>query len=347
MTKKPICWGAGLIALDIIMNGSPDTPPRLSAGGSCGNVMTILSYLGWSAFPIARLGSNNATHELLEDLNRWGVKNKFISATTEGSTAIIIHRILKNKAGKPVHRFEFKKPNTNQWLPGYKPVLSKEVEKLSEKLPAPKLFYFDRVSRATIELAKIAKSKGAIVFFEPSSIGDPKHFRECLTTTDIIKFSSDRIPEYKTEFKKSKVPLEIETLGEKGINFRLKGSGKWNLINSYSISEVVDAAGAGDWCSAGIIMSLCGEGAKTPKDWSKTYVASALKTGQFYGALNCFFDGARGIMYDLNKKTFDTIVSVKNISKSSIKREEILKKTESNYKKFVAADIDRLIFSEI
>src|SRR5438445_8525678 len=40
--SKPTAWGIGLIALDLILDGG-DPKPRLSAGGTCGNVMAILS----------------------------------------------------------------------------------------------------------------------------------------------------------------------------------------------------------------------------------------------------------------------------------------------------------------
>ena len=68
-----VCIGTGLLALDVILNGSPTTPPKFNAGGSCGNVLTILSFLDWSIFPIARLADNKASIELLNDLNNWNV----------------------------------------------------------------------------------------------------------------------------------------------------------------------------------------------------------------------------------------------------------------------------------
>jgi len=56
--SKPTAWGIGLIALDLILDGG-DPKPRLSAGGTCGNVMAILSRLGWNAVPVARLASGH------------------------------------------------------------------------------------------------------------------------------------------------------------------------------------------------------------------------------------------------------------------------------------------------
>ena len=76
--KKPICIGTGLVALDVILNGSPKTLPKLSVGGSCGNVLSILAFLDWKSLPIARLANNLATKELLTDFNRWNINDKFL-----------------------------------------------------------------------------------------------------------------------------------------------------------------------------------------------------------------------------------------------------------------------------
>ena len=120
--KKPTCFGAGLIALDVIMNGSPKTLPKLSAGGSCGNVLSILGYLNWNSYPMARLANNQAGVELIRDFKRWEIHLDYLRVNKEGSTPIIIHRILRDKSSKPIHRFEFRDPDTKKWLPQLKPI---------------------------------------------------------------------------------------------------------------------------------------------------------------------------------------------------------------------------------
>jgi len=311
VNNRNLCIGTGLVALDIILNGSPKTLPRLYTGGSCGNVLTILSFLGWETLPIARLANNAATAELESDLKRWKVRTELITKTSDGSTPIIIHRILKDKQGKPKHRFEFRNPETGKWLPQYKPVLNKDVPSILEKKRQPKFFYFDRINRASIELARNFKSAGTLIFFEPSSIGGKLSlFEECLEVTDIIKFSSERIPNYSQLFPQRQVPLEIETLGKDGLRFRFINSTKgdyWKSIHPYTAKEIIDSAGAGDWCSAGIIHSLaeCGNLQKAKVSDIKT----ALSLGQALGAINCGFDGARGAMYALNSKAIKKIAS--------------------------------------
>ena len=328
--KNPICIGAGLVALDVVINGNPKVPLKLFAGGSCGNVLTILSFLDWESFPVARLKKDDASKRLISDLRSWKVNTTLISQTSDGSTPIIIQRIKKDKNGNSIHNFQFKNPDNGEWLPSYKPVLGSEVESLIKKSQIPSVFYFDRVNRSAIDLAKYYKEKGAVVFFEPSSMIENKQFEECLKVVDIIKFSNDRIKNYTISYCDQRVPLEIETLGKEGIRYRFSHELKekeWKTVPSYKISYVVDAAGSGDWFSAGVISKIAGNGLKGFKRCNDESISKALKYGQALGALNCFFDGARGLMYSLDQKQIFALVKKIQNSKAPLtfinKKEEI------------------------
>ena len=228
-TKKYNCAGTGLLALDVLIKGKSDYNPKIFAGGSCGNVLSILSYLNFNSYPIARLGNNDATDLVFEDLEKWDVNLDFIEREEKGSTPIIIHRILESPLNEPKHRFEFRNPNNGKWLPSFRPVLAKKVESITENLPVLNVFYFDRVSRSSIELAKYAKTQGALIFFEPSSNREKKQFKECLEISDIIKFSDQRIKSYREEYPNIQTILEIETSGKEGLNYRFK-SNKNNFL---------------------------------------------------------------------------------------------------------------------
>jgi fructokinase len=328
--NKSICIGAGLVALDIVINGNPKIPLKLFAGGSCGNVLTILSFLNWDTFPVARLKRNRASRKLLSDLINWNVNTSLITQTPDGSTPIIIQRIKKDKNGNSIHNFQFRNPDNGEWLPAYKPVLGRDVELLTKKSPIPSVFYFDRVNRSSIDLANYYKEKGAVVFFEPSSMRGSKQFNECLNVADIIKFSNERIKNYASLYPKQIVPLEIETLGKEGLRYRFSHnlkSKKWTTVSSYKISYVVDAAGSGDWFSAGVISKITGNGSMEFKSCKKGSITKALKYGQALGALNCFFDGARGLMYSINQKQITSLVKKIQSSKTPLtfinKKEDI------------------------
>lgn len=293
--------GSGLVALDVILNGAPTTPAKLCAGGSCGNVLSILSYFGWTSKPIARLSNNGATKKLFEDLKKFKVDTSLITTTDDGKTPIIIHRILKDKEGNSQHKFEFKIPGTNIWLPMFKPVLANYVDTIIQKQQKTSVFYFDRVSRSAIDLAKYYSEKGALIVFEPSSLKDDKQTLECLDLAHVIKYSKDRINNYSELFPVPNALLEIETLGKDGLQYRLKNhkNQEWKIVSPFIFDNIKDTAGAGDWCTAGIISEIGFDGINSFKNLDEEKIVHALKIGQALGGINCTFDGARGAMYNM------------------------------------------------
>lgn len=300
MTKKPNCFGAGLVALDVILNGSSETLPKLSAGGSCGNVLSILAYLGWNSYPIARLSNNRAGTELVRDMERWHTHTDYLLRNGEGSTPIIIHRIKRDKKGKPIHRFEFKDPYTKDWLPRFKAITKQIAADVLERGVTPQVFYFDRMNPGTFDLVKKLRGIGTVICFEPSSIKDRFEFEKFLAVSDIVKFSHERIPEYKTYFKSSRCFLEIETRGKEGLMFRCMNNNSrnhWHTLPGFELEEIIDGAGAGDWCTSGILHELCMKGRETLFKTGIGKINEALLFGSALGAMNCYYDGARGLMY--------------------------------------------------
>jgi sugar/nucleoside kinase (ribokinase family) len=334
------CVGTGLVALDVILNGNPLTPPKLYAGGSCGNVMAILAFLGWQAIPIARLSNINATKKLLEDLKIWKVHTKLISEKSDGSTPVIIHRILKDKSGNPKHRFEFTVPGSNEYLPGFKPVLRKEVENIIAQQESTKVYYFDRLSRSSVDLAKYYHSKGALIVLEPTSLREKRLFDECIDIVHILKYSNDRVKNYSELYSLGKANIEIETKGKEGLSYRFKNETKWHNLKAFNIDNVIDTGGAGDWCTAGILHKLGKDGSAGFAKKNKKDITEALKVGQALGAINCLFDGARGAMYMLDKKN---VVEMANslLEKNIIASQIIITEKKSSTKK--AFDLKELL----
>jgi fructokinase len=324
---RPTCVGTGLVALDIVINGKPKSLPRLQAGGSCGNVLSILSYLGWKSYPFARLGDDVAGMELLRDMERWGVKTRLISRNGTGSTPIIVERIGTNRSGVPWHRFEWICPNCGSWLPKHKAVLAKDIKQGSRKMPRSQVFYFDRVAPSSLELAKVYKKRGSLIFFEPSAIKDRKCFLECVKLADIVKYSHERLGHTPELIQRVCVPLEIETLGAEGLRYRLGNNGKrtrrWKNMYGYTVNNLKDTAGAGDWCSAGIIHLLGRAGKSSFKKASPEDIDTALRFGQALSALNCYYEGARGSMYNISKQKFEKLIHNIWIGSDQLKSTEV------------------------
>lgn len=296
------CVGTGFIVLDVIRNtiGTGATEERF-AGGSCGNVLTILAYFGWTASAVGRIGDDHAGRELLADLSKWGVHTELLQVEAGRGTPIIVQENYLDARGHPRHRFSRACPMCGASLPAYRPLLANAATTIAARLPSHSVFYFDRVAPGTLELAQKSRANGALVVFEPSGIKDERLFAECLKVAHVVKYSNERLEGIHDVVVKAKVPIEIETLGAKGLRLRVRANGRvgtWKDLPAFSASELRDASGSGDWCTAGLIHDLMTSGTpveRLVKD--PNVVVLATRRGQALAALNCRFEGARGLMY--------------------------------------------------
>src|SRR5947209_754778 len=97
--RPPVVIGTGFIALDVVLPSAGGAHPELWAGGTCGNVLLALSYLGWQSFPVGRLKNDSAYERISEDLRQWGVRPDFLEADEEGSTPVVVQRIGRTLGG--------------------------------------------------------------------------------------------------------------------------------------------------------------------------------------------------------------------------------------------------------
>lgn len=306
MHEKPVVLGSGLVALDLVLSESTDAPPRMFAGGTCGNVLTILSFLGWTAYPVARLCPGLAAEEIRSDMKKFGVKLDFLARRRQGSTPIIVQRIRRRPDGSTVHRFAWSCPDCGSVLPGYKPLLRGEAAEVAAEMSRPSVFFMDRVSRGMLVLAQKSREQGALVVFEPSGIGDPKLFGEAIELCHVFKHSRERAIQLSAKSKKSGPLLEIETLGGEGLRYRSRASsdalGKWSSVTAFPVRKLVDAAGCGDWCTAGLLYKTGTGGRKGFEALDPSEIYEALRFGQALATWNCQFMGARGGMYSTSRQ---------------------------------------------
>ena len=215
--SKPICSGTGLIALDVIINSHNKNDPFFMTGGSCGNVLIILSYLGWHSVPIGRLKKGNISKFILNDMKNWCVDTSFLDFDNKATTPIIIEKVKKNGNGNATHTFSFFCPECQSFLPRYRPVTVKQMDSIVRNFPHSDVCYIDRVSGGALKYGKMCKENGSIVFFEPTKIKDDKQFASILEITDILKYSGD-IPIIDNKIvQESNIPIIIETHGSSGV----------------------------------------------------------------------------------------------------------------------------------
>lgn len=293
-TNINICLGAGLISLDVLIRDGANLPVSYYVGGTCGNVMMILSYMGWYAYPVARLDGTKDTTRLLADMKKHGVHTEFVT-TKDGKTPVIVQRNFINKDGVPTHKFESRNGKGHFYL-DFRPLTVKQADAVLSQLSfVPKVFFFDRVAPAILKLATAFKEKGSVIFFEPSSKGGNVNlFNQCVAVADIVKFADQRIKDI-SQFDNEDNKLFIQTQGERGLSFRFNS--EWMHLDPVVNDNVVDTAGAGDWTAAALISRLYKDKElRKISEFSQEDIIIALNEAQAVGAKSCSYEGARGMM---------------------------------------------------
>ncbi len=191
--SRPAVVGTGLVALDIVFGSQAEESIGRWAGGTCGNVLTILSCLGWASYPVARLAEDEQALDLRQDLSSWGVHLDYVYQAASGSTPVILQHIRRDDRGEIIHKFSFKcprlRPSVTEVSSGSQAGCQQDAcrtcrrRKFSSSIGA-------RAPRLTWLLG--FRAGGAIVVFEPPSQGDPALFEQAAGLAHIVKYSHER-----------------------------------------------------------------------------------------------------------------------------------------------------------
>jgi fructokinase len=307
--RHPSAFGAGLIALDLIVSADSSSSFRAHAGGTCGNVLTALAYLGWNSYPIARLGDDAASQVVRADLSRWGVHLDHASCTPSAHTPIVVQQIRRKRDGTPTHSFSWACPRCGKRLPSFQPVTRAVVEAIAPHLQGAKVFFMDRLSRGILDLAALAAKSGALVMYEPSGVAEPRLLKEAIALAHVVKYAETRLSEVKDLWSRDAATLiEIQTLGDRGLRYQHKLGGKrssWLTLPAIDAPRLVDTCGSGDWCSAGFLAESFRLQPAGLQKLTPAQLTQALQYGQALAAWNCGFEGARGGMYASSKSALE------------------------------------------
>lgn len=260
--------------------------------------------------PIARLGDDPPGTFVRNEMERLGVVWNHVRMTAPTGTPTIIQEFVTGPDGRTVHRFRVACPTCRGFLPRYTaPTIGMTRESLEQLGNLPDVLYFDRASPAAIDAASTIRANGGLTVFEPSGAGDPKLFHRAVRASDIVKYSRDHRHKLTEAIAKAHPRVEIETLGARGLRFRTRvgpGLSAWSALPAYPAAQFVDAAGAGDCCSAGLIWSLVLSRREHAWALAQSNLRTALRFGQALASMNCAFVGARGLMRVLSgKKAID------------------------------------------
>ncbi len=291
---RPTFVSSGLICLDAIASNN-NQPHKLFAGGSALNPAIFLSLYGWQTLPIGQIGCDRAGNYLMQDLSIWPVETRFILRETEIQTPIYIeiineqgHQFLKHDAdGKP--------------FPTFEPISPKRMDFIIDQLPETiHVCLVERVSEATLQLIQSCRQRGALIYLELNRIDDPKLFQQCLALSDVFKYSHEKMGDIDNLTNQVHLPLEIKTLGGKGLQYRYtkeKKQSPWKHIPPAPCSHFLDAAGSGDCFTAAILHSFGRYGRQRFLHTNPSEMEIAFQAGQKAAARNCAYEGPRGLLY--------------------------------------------------
>jgi len=289
--------GTGLFALDVIVR-SDGLTAQPTLGGTAGNVLWILGALGWKATPVGTLGDDTAAQTIHGEFERVGADMRFMLRSTDQSTPVIFQHQLETTGGTsgPTHRFTFTCPACGsrrrpQWDD------DSSFADVQSNLPPASVFFLDRPTRLGVALAEHYARNDAIVVFEPSAIGDDAGlFARAVRCARIVKYADDRIADL-AHFDLQPETVEIQTRGADGLRFRAPSlDSRWIGLGAYELPYVHDTAGAGDWCTAGLIFDLFSQPVVPQRLVDYNALAQALAFGQALSTLNCMAEGARGLL---------------------------------------------------
>jgi fructokinase len=300
-----IIHGTGLTVLDIIIIKG-ETKPRFQVGGTCANVINMLAYFGWDAHLLARIGNDSAGEIIFQGLK--GQKANLSGIVRDiKETPRIIERLDPAIAK---HRFLLACPTCKRYLPRYRSLTLAQIEAPLKGANSPDVLFFDRVSPANLQLATKAKAGGSLVVFEPAQKKVDDLLMKAIQVSHIVKYAQDTLRSglvdgLRSVCDKSDIQLvEIETLGQEGVRFRIKRKQSWDKFESYQGFTVVDTTGAGDWLTATFIDVLSKSAMPLLNAIKEANVVKeALDYAQRIAAYNCQYIGARGAMDSIGPQT--------------------------------------------
>jgi fructokinase len=287
-----------MCALDLLVRGDEKRASIIGFGGSCGNVLTILSFLGWKAYPAAVFGQDPEAETAIQDMRRFQVRTDFILTRRDLRTPIVVERLATHGSPRP-HSFEFTCPICGTPLPDRKTIPDELVNKALKQVPSAAVCYLDRATPAAVTMAKAYRQRGALVVFEPPRVKETVEFEAMLELAHVVKYSDEQLSLVDREIAAT---LEIKTLGNKGLQYRHGAGTNWQTSPPIHLKNITDSTGAGDWCTAGILYAIGWEGSRGLSNRSDAEVFETIRFGQALGTLNCMYLGARGLMYAATRK---------------------------------------------
>lgn len=279
--------GTGFTVLDRIYESGE--PSIQALGGSCGNVLVSLAMLNRAVCPILALGSDEVGDRLVSEFEEAGADVRYIFRRSELASPVLAQNV-DTDSGQ--HTFSFICPETDKHFPTFKSIDRGQVCEAKAAITSCSIFYADRLSEAICEAMEAAANAGALVYFEPSAIGDSGLFERALKLAAVLKFSADRMcSDMLANIDPS--TILIVTRGIDGLLLR-QGDRSFDFA-AVPAPVVRDTCGSGDMVSVAVIDRLLSRSPRGIRSLLVDDVFEGVWAGQKLAAANCAYVGARGV----------------------------------------------------
>lgn len=262
-------------------------------GGTCGNVMCILSKLGWTALPQLKLIDTAEGDKLADSLKQYGCDTRYVFRIPNGGfSGMTCTHSRSNKTGEHELGLGVFGPNGSRF---------RAIKELRERdevpvflgtiTETPDVYFFDHNEAGPRKIAKELRNRGTLIYYECENSTDWKKFLKCVEVADIVKFSDENVPDL-SFCENYKDKLFIQTQGAKGLQFKLRDGG-WRHVEPQPVSNVVDWEGCGDTITAVFLYELGKLGLPKVSDLSEEQILSALKAATRMAALCTQYYGSK------------------------------------------------------
>ena len=305
---KKTCLLSGNFALDTIVtrdypngfvvgkaNKFTETVVTECVGNTCGNVATILPYLGVQTFPIGHFDLSEQGLQIKNDLQRYGADVRFVENSENGGTTLLRCTHKRDKMTGE-HTTSFRATSPGSRFPKRRFIrVRDEAPAFIEALDfVPDVFFFDAAEAGLRYLASELRQRGTLVYFEPESDADKKKFLKAVEVSDIVKFSHEKVVDLSFVDQYSD-KLFIRTMGADGLEFNLCGQG-WVKVASVPNDNVVDWEGAGDWTTSQFIACLCERDILSITQMSVESVRECLEVASATASRSVSYLGSKGMI---------------------------------------------------
>ena len=264
------------------------------AGGTCGNVMCMLAYMGWKTYPVTKLDRSEEGLKMTQSLKEYGCDCRFVTNTDDGGTTILTIRHGLDEHGNKSTRVRHGSPGGSRFPRRRHLLVKTEAPAFIKALDfVPDVFFFDDPAAGYRYIAGQLREKGSLIYFEPSEVSGNPYFRS-IEVSDIVKFSAENVQDV-SFVENYRDKLFIQTLSGDGLRFNLKGEG-WVTLPPVENDDVTDWDGAGDWTTSAFLNALAEADALSIDRMTVEIVKATLQKAQAVASKSVSFIGSKGMI---------------------------------------------------